>query len=432
MLAAAWEALGGDPRDLAAVRVTPADPAWLPSRLPALEAMTAAVACSTLAAAVLDAARAGGGPAPVLVDARHVAVAARSERHARTDGVDPGSSFAPLSRFWRARDGWVRLHGNYPWHRDRALAVLGCAEAGAGAAIAERGVLELEGALAAASALGFAVRTPDAWAAHPQGRVRLPLVENARPGDGVRLGPGRLADGVRVLDLTRVIAGPVATRTLAAWGADVLRLDPPALPEFQTLDTLPGKQSALLDLATDRATLERLLGEADVLVQGYRPGALRRFGLDAADLAVSHPHLVVVTISAWGSKGPWAQRRGFDSLVQCPTGIAHVEGAGGGPGALPAQVLDHATGYLAAAAALLGLARGGGASALSLAQTAAWLQRTPGEMPAEVPAAADDLLVRLDGAGAPVTVVAPPGRVAGRAAGWTRTTTLGADPPAFA
>ena len=120
-----------------------------------------------------------------------------------------------------------------------------------------------------------------------------------------------------MLDLTRVIAGPVAGRTLAALGAEVLRIDPPALPELPEahLDTGPGKRSALLDLA-DAERREALLAGADVLLTGYRPGSLDRFGLDR------HPQLVHVSLSAWGTAGPWAGRRGFDSLVQVASGIA--------------------------------------------------------------------------------------------------------------
>ena len=158
---------------------------------------------------------------------------------------------------------------------------------------------------------------------------------------------------MRVLDLTRVIAGPVAGRTLAALGAEVLRIDPPGLPELPEahLDTGPGKRTALLDLA-DAERREALLAGADVLLTGYRPGALDRFGL-----AERHPDLVHVSLSAWGTSGPWAGRRGFDSLVQVASGIAAACAAPDGtPGVLPAQALDHGTGHLMAAAALRGLA----------------------------------------------------------------------------
>ncbi|MHB1475882.1 MAG: CoA transferase, partial [Dermatophilaceae bacterium] len=231
------------------------------------------------------------------------------------------------------------------------------------------------------------------------------------------------------------------TRTLAAWGADVLRLDSPHLPEIsaQALDALPGKRSALLDFSRPpgQARLEQLLDDADVLVQGYRPGALDRYGLAPDALVQRHPHLSVVTLSAWGPAGPWAARRGFDSLVQCPTGIALAEGADGKPGALPAQALDHATGYLAAAAALLALAgtqRGEPPRCvrLSLAQTAHWLTAAgTRERSAPREGSPEEHMVTLPGASRSVHVIAPPGRVGDLLPRWTSTTDLGVDSPAF-
>jgi crotonobetainyl-CoA:carnitine CoA-transferase CaiB-like acyl-CoA transferase len=237
---------------------------------------------------------------------------------------------------------------------------------------------------------------------------------------------------VRVLDLTRVIAGPVATRTLAAYGADVLRVDPPFLPELSTVDTLPGKRSTLLDLRdrTDRARFDELLEAADVVVHGYRPGALQRLGFSTS-------HQVTVALSAWGQVGPWASRRGFDSLVQAATGIATLTGDEDAPGVMPGQVLDHATGYLAAAAAMLGLAglrRGEGVSSttLSLAQTSHWLQSAGLQDVAAVESVdTAPYLVELPSAEGAVTVVAPPGRIDGWTPSWSRTTTFGADVPAW-
>jgi crotonobetainyl-CoA:carnitine CoA-transferase CaiB-like acyl-CoA transferase len=226
-----------------------------------------------------------------------------------------------------------------------------------------------------------------------------------------------------VLDLTRVIAGPVATRTLAAHGADVLRLDAPDRPEIplQALDTLSGKRSALLDLH-DTTTREELLAGADVLVTGYRPGALDRFGLAPEAIAERHPGLVVVTLSAWGERGTWGARRGFDSIVQAACGIAAEEGAReeGSPGALPAQVLDHATGYLGAAAVLQELAeqrRDGGTRhvRLALAGTAAWLQGLPRPVHHEVPDVDPGPYLEQVGG---LTLASPPGTVDGAALHW--------------
>lgn len=392
----AWSASGGDPALLRQVTTTVREGA-LPGRLPVRELARACVGACALAAAELAARRAGLARVPgVRVDDGAVATAFTSERHLRIDGREP-VSFAPLSRFWRTADGWVRTHANYPHHRERLLAALGLPEEPAlvEAALAERSALEVEEAVYAAGGLAVALRTPQEWAAHEQGVAvsRRPLVERERL-DSAR---GRVfapapasspAAGLRVLDLTRVIAGPVATRTLALLGADVLRVDPPGLPELpdQHADTGFGKRSATLDLTADRETFEELLAAADVVVTGYRPGSLDRLGLSPEALAERRPGLVVAQLSAWGAYGPWGGRRGFDSLVQVATGIAALEGSAQRPGALPAQALDHGTGYLLAAAVLRALteqSQEGGSRCvrLSLARTATWLTagtRMPG------------------------------------------------------
>ncbi|WP_257234567.1 CoA transferase [Streptomyces sp. JV178] len=407
-LASAWAALGGEPRLLPRVSTVVREGA-LPARLPVRELARACVGVCALAAAELGARRAGLTEVPrVRVDDGAVATAFVSERHLLIDGRAP-VAFAPLSRFWRTADGWVRTHANYPHHRDRLLSALGLPEGNAaavGAALAERSSLEIEETVYAAGGLAVALRTPEQWAAHDQAAAVTagPLVEHDRtdtaharvtpPSEaldaaavaavsassgGAPLSP---AAGVRVLDLTRVIAGPVATRTLALLGADVLRVDPPGTPELpdQHIDTGFGKRSTALDLtrAVDRRDFEELLAGADVVVTGYRPGALDRFGLSPQALLARRPGLVVAQLSAWGPYGPWAGRRGFDSLVQVATGIAVVEGSAERPGALPAQALDHGTGYLLAAAVLRSLTEGaadghGRVVTLSLARTAAWL-----------------------------------------------------------
>ena len=386
-----WSALGGDPALLA--RVSRVErPGTLPARLPVRESARSCVGACALAAAELGARRTGGGVPAVTVDDGAVAAAFTSERHLLVGGRAP-ETFAPLSRFWRTADGWVRTHANYPHHRARLLAALdvpGDPDAVA-AALAERSAREAEEAVYAAGGLAVALRTPEEWAAHPQGAevAKRPLVERERldsaparelPPLGTGAGPLLPAAGLRVLDLTRVIAGPVATRTLALLGADVLRLDAPGLPELpgQHADTGFGKRSALLDLTADREVFEELLATADVVVTGYRPGALDRLGLTAGALAERRPGVVVAQLSAWGAYGPWSERRGFDSLVQVVTGIAATEGSAEQPGALPAQALDHGTGYLLAAAVLRALTEraeqgDGRCVRLALARTARWL-----------------------------------------------------------
>ncbi|WP_419999185.1 CoA transferase [Streptomyces boninensis] len=407
---AAWAALGGDAGLLEQVEY--GGPAGLlAGRLPVMALARGSVAVCSLAAAEFAARRWGGGVPRVRVDDGAVATAFVSERHLRVDGRAP-VNFAPLSRFWAADGGWVRTHANYPHHRARLLAALGVADGGAagtgaGAAdgvvervareLAKRRPEEIEEAVFAAGGLAVAVREPAEWAVGEQGRLvgGRPLLSLERDGgaedprgSGVPslrgLGVARLpAAGMRVLDLTRVISGPVATRTLALLGADVLRVDAPQLPESQDAhnDTGFGKRSVSLDLdrAADRRVFDELLGTADVVVTGYRPGALDRFGLDAAALAERRPGLVIVRLSTWGEYGPWGGRRGFDSLVQAATGIAALERAADGtPGVLPAQALDHGTGYLIAAAVLRALTErldtGGTYTAtFALAQTAHWL-----------------------------------------------------------
>ena len=399
----AWAALGGEPSLVPRISTVVREGA-LTAALPVRELARACVGACALAGAEWGARRAGLARVPgVRVDDGAVATAFHSERHLRVDGRAP-ETFAPLSRFWPTADGWVRTHANYPHHRARLLGVLGLpADASpgtAGAVLAERPAVEVEEAVCAAGGLAVALRTPEEWAAHEQGRalVEHPLVERERLDDAPARTPVPLSGtpllpmaGLRVLDLTRVVAGPVATRTLALLGADVLRIDSPRLPELpgQHLDMDFGKRSATLDLAApgDRAAFEELLASADVVVTGYRPGALDRFGLSAPALAERRPGLVVAQLSAWGAYGPWGGRRGFDSLVQVATGIAVTEGtADGRPGVLPAQALDHGTGYLLAAAVLRSLTdqteRGGSRVVrLALARTAAWLTSggTPGD-----------------------------------------------------
>ncbi|MGN5378257.1 CoA transferase [Streptomyces lasalocidi] len=393
-IASAWAALGGDPVFLS--RVTTVErPDALAARLPVRQLARACAGACALAAAELAARRAGLTGVPgVRVDDGAVATAFHSERHLRVDGRAP-VAFAPLSRFWRTADGWVRTHANYPHHRARLLGALGLPEDAsvdrAAARLAERPALEVEDAVHGSGGLAVALRTPKEWAATEQAAevAARPLVQRERL-DSVRarvlapLDPAAApllpAAGLRVLDLTRVLAGPVATRTLALLGADVLRVDAPWLPELpdQHADTGFGKQSATLDLRTDRGTFEELLASADVVVTGYRPGALDAFGLAPQALAERRPGLVVAQVSAWGAYGPWGGRRGFDSLVQVATGIAVTEGSAEAPGALPAQALDHGTGYLLAAAVLRALTEqsydGGGRSVrLALARTAHWL-----------------------------------------------------------
>ena len=433
-------------------------PGHLPSRLPVEDMAIACTGAALLAVAVLHAERGGDcgsrGSPTARLDLGHVAAAFRSEAYLRVNGEQAGPGFAPLSRFWRATDGWVRTHGNYPWHREALLRALGCSgdPESVAAAVAALSARDVEDLVVGTGGVAAAVRAEGSWRAEPPGQAvaATRLVEGmSMAGAPPRWRPaGALpASGIRVLDLTRVIAGPVATRYLGALGADVLRLDAPDRPELaqHAYDGLPGKRSALLDFGTadGNARLHDLLSGADVLVHGYRPHALERFGLSPELLAGRHPGLVVVSLSAWGSRGPWGERRGFDSIVQAASGIALAESADGErPGALPCQLLDHGTGYLCAAAALQALARQlvhGGTEfrELCLARSAHWLLGLPRDTsPGSSSAAAGDSdpawLTTLDSAEGPVTTVRPPGRLDDEALAWPRSLSrYGGDQPAW-
>jgi hypothetical protein len=309
-----------------------------------------------------------------------------AHEHLRVDG-DAVESWAELSGFARAADGWVRLHGNYPHHAAVLRELYGIRDRdGLDRALAVRPAAQIEDEVAAAGGIAVAVRTVEEWQAHPHHLATTGepwttvLDRGARPALPVQTGPSPAGsaltgspprgpggrplplDGVRVLDLTRVIAGPTCTQLLACLGADVLRVDPPHRPEIpaQHLSTGMGKRSAALDLRRPdhAARVRELAASADVILDGYRPGALARHGLGTEDLEALAPQAGIVSLSAWGEHGPWGQRPGFDSIVQAATGIAVRCGNLERPGALPVQALDHATGHRIAAHVLEALAAG--------------------------------------------------------------------------
>ena len=296
------------------------------------------------------------------VDPGRVGASYRSPSYVALDSVG-FEGFDPLSGFFQASDGWVRTHANYPWHRKRLIRLLGLGGAPSredvAAAVLERTAHEIESAANAAGAIAVQVRTAQEFAAVP-GMAAAPLL-SYRPGPPAARDTDR---AVRVLDLTRVIAGPVATKTLAAMGLDVLRLDPSQLAEIemQHLDSAAGKHSTVVDLRLNAKLVRHLVDQADVVVTGYRPGSLATFGLGANELLERRPELVVAVIQAWPGASAWSHRRGFDSIVQAASGIADLERRPDGtPGALRAQALDHSAGYLLAGAVLHALAAGQGA-----------------------------------------------------------------------
>ncbi len=455
-LAEIWAGVGGMPDDLSAVEITCADPV-LPSRFAVGTAAAATVSATTLAAARSWRDR-GGPSAAVRVNTRSAAVAFRSERYVRVNGAVV-LEHENLTGDYRTRDGWVRLHCNYPHHRDAAMRALGLAQdevERVAPTVAGREAQEVEEAVIEAGGAAAALRTTEEWSAHPQWAAvaALPLVaiDQIHPSPARLLPPAdRPLEGVRVLDLTRVIAGPVAGRTLAAHGAEVLRVGADHLPLVPSLviDTGFGKRFCHVDLRSGagRDRLTELVAGADVIVQSYRPGALARIGLGPAECSAIRPGLVYVDISAWGQAGPWQGRRGFDSLVQMACGIADEGRVAAGdphgkPRPLPAQVLDHATGYLAALGALAGLrhrrTRGGSWHVqVSLARTASWLwslHRVPNVLATADPAL-DDIADLLDEMATPfglVRYVRPPGIIDGALPRWdTPPHAPGADPPTW-
>lgn len=308
----------------------------------------------------------------------------------KSDGWEMPNLWDAVAGDYRASDGWIRLHTNLPRHRAAAMKVLGTPpeREAVTKAVRTRAISDLETDIVAEGGVAAAMRSRTEWLEHPQGRAvsRDPLIGWQGPRyvklrERPQATPARPLAGLRVLDLTRVLAGPVSTRTLAGFGAEVLRIDPPGWDEPGVIpDISLGKHCAYLDLKSTNGMerLQELLPQADVFVHGYRPGALDALGLTRAKRDELAPNRVEVTLNAYGWQGPWSTRRGFDSLVQMSAGIAHA-GMGWAdadkPTPLPVQALDHATGYLMAAAVLSALAEAASGNSimhahLSLARTA--------------------------------------------------------------
>ncbi|MBA9061266.1 hypothetical protein GGQ91_000627 [Methylobacterium fujisawaense] len=368
----------------------------LPSCFPVTELATAAIGAAGLAVSELLGLF---GDAPAVTVDRHLA-SAWFGPSVRPRGWTMPAAWDPIAGDYRAADGWIRLHTNAPHHRAAALSVLDCPgdRQAVAAAVARETAETLESAILRAGGCAAAMRSLEAWQRLDQGRaVRAePLVAvTEAPGHDSgrwRPDPARPLAGIRVLDLTRILAGPVATRFLAGLGADVLRIDPPGWDEPSLApDVTLGKVCTRLDLhrAADRQRFEGLLSEADILVHGYRPDALERLGYGEKHRRAFNPNLIDVTLCAYGWTGPWAGRRGFDSLVQMSAGIAAAGQCwkqADPPVPLPVQALDHATGYLMAAASIRGLIarlREGRAvtAKLSLARTAFLLTDHAGGAP---------------------------------------------------
>jgi crotonobetainyl-CoA:carnitine CoA-transferase CaiB-like acyl-CoA transferase len=366
MLSELWSACGG--RHDAPRRITLRGFGNLPSAFDVSDLAAASIAVAGLAVSEWIAARSSTAPS-VDVDRRLASFWFATSL--RPEGWKLPSPWDPIAGDYPTSDGWIRLHTNAKPHRAAALAVLGVqAEPEAVARGTATWQSEtLEAAIVAAGGCAAAMRSLDDWAAHPQGRAvaEEPLVHWSATETGPGLDPvfdaARPLAGIRVLDLTRVLAGPVATRFLAGFGAEVLRIDPPDWDEPALVpEVMIGKRTGRLDLRRedDFERLRGLLREADVLIHGYRADALERLGLASQERRKLRPGLVDVSLDAYGWTGPWRNRRGFDSLVQMSTGVAEAGMLRFGkvrPTPLPVQALDHATGYLMAAGAVLGLLR---------------------------------------------------------------------------
>ena len=415
-----WLARGLPEAALQTLVLTGREPA-LPSSFAVGTAAQAAIAASALAAGEVWYERTGRRQ-QVSIDMKDAA--AECTGYFTLDGRQP-EAWAKLSGLYpcgaeAGQPGWVRIHANFAHHRDAALTTLGLPGDSASRQDVERALAHwraeaFESAAVETGAVVAAMRDFTEWDQHPQARAvaELPLIAVERLGDAeprpwARSGPALTAplDGIRVLDLTRILAGPVGGRTLAAYGAEVLLVNAPYLPNIEAIaDTSRGKRSAHVDLASTsgREVMRALVEGADVCLLGYRPGALDALGFSPSDLARRHPGIVVVTLSAWGHAGPWANRRGFDSIVQTAAGFNRAEGEAAGverPKALPVQILDFASGFLmafAAQAALLGQRREGGSwhVRVALARTAHWL-RGLGRLDRGFAAPSPDLEGRLE------------------------------------
>lgn len=405
-LAALWRGSGLSADALSRVSL-PGDEPVLASSFAVATALQASLGAAALAAAEIGHLR-GAPQQQVSVEATDVALEATGAF--TLDGRVP-KVWDKLSGLYACGDGaaagWVRIHANFAHHRDGALRLLGLppGEQTERAAVTEalRGwrAEDFEQAAADAGLVVAAVRSFEQWDAHPHAAAvaAQPLVaiermdgstdEPAMPFAVQASAPLAAVQlplhGLRVLDLTRILAGPVAGRTLAAYGADVMLVNSPQLPNIESIaDTSRGKRSVHIDLQTTagRDTLRALVREADVFVQGYRPGGMAALGFGPDELARLKPGIVCVSLSAYGETGPWAGRRGFDSLVQTATGINHAEAQAFGvaePKALPLPALDYTAGFLlafGAQAALLRRAQQGGSwqVKVTLARTGHWLR----------------------------------------------------------
>lgn len=450
-LHAIWDAAGGDPAYLRHLTVT--GHGALPSVFCVTDLAAASIGAASLAIAAMVSSHADIFPV-VEVDRRLASFWFQGSLH--PEGWPMPPTWDGIAGDYQAIDGWIRLHTNAPHHRDAALAVLktNIDRKAVAHAVAQWNVVELESAILLNGGCAASMRTLAEWNEHPQGRAVAtePLLHRKTFG-GAKVPQwsptiDRPLRGLKVLDLTRILAGPIATRFLAAFGAEVLRIDPYGWEEPITVpEVVLGKRCARLDLKTPdgRRMFEILLAEADIFIHGYRPDALARLGVEASRRRNLNPGLIDVCLDAYGWTGPWSGRRGFDSLIQMSTGIADAGMRAMGrnrPTPLPVQAIDHATGYLMAAAAILGLTEriktGAGCEIrASLARTARLLTSTDGQSSDAPPLLAetpDDLSAEIEQTGwGPARRTRPPVQIAGVPMYWELPASkLGSSPASWA
>jgi hypothetical protein len=419
-LAALWQQ-AQLPADALAQVTLPGHQQVLPSSFAVTTAVQSSLAAAALAAVQIGAQR-GGPQQQVTVDATHAVLDSCGWYRVNGQVLPVWDKLSGLYACGGTHTpGWVRIHANFAHHRDGALALLGLptgehtSRDDVAAALVDWQAEDFETAAADAGLVVAAARSFEQWDAHPHAKalagqppLHVALIDGsaaAAPRPWRRLGAAQPPlHGVRVLDLTRILAGPVAGRDLAAYGAEVMLVNAPQLPNIDNIaDTSRGKLSVHIDLTTTtgRDTLRALVCDADVVLQGYRPGALAAFGFGVDDLSALRPGIVCVSLSAYGDHhggGPWAARRGFDSLVQTATGFNIAEAQAFGatqPRALPFQVLDYSAGHLLAFGAQVALLRqreqgGSWHAQVSLAAVAQWL-RGLGRLPAGAQHALFDL-----------------------------------------
>jgi len=396
-----WDFGGLDDSIIEGIELTGVEPV-LPSVYKTGVLAQATVAASALSASEIWNFRTGIRQ-NVSVDMKHAAIGFRSERYTEINGdrsktfASSGISVDPsgVHGFYRCGGGgWLQIHGSYPAHKLGVIEAFDCEPT-------KKGVQDALSGMTASNAeiylteRGLPVammRTLDEWSEHPQGKAVsiIPLIEIEKIGDANPLdfsaNPQRPLEGVKVLELTKVLAGPLVGRTLAEHGANVLWLNDPHLDVIDGLimDMAKGKYPAYLDLndTKDKKTFTELTKSADVFIQGYRPGSIASKGFSPYDMAEIRPGIVCVEVSAFSHEGPWSSRRGFDSIVQTVCGIGREGGLAKdqeGMFHLPCQALDHGTGYLGAFGAMAGILKqrqegGSWRVRLSLAQTAHWLK----------------------------------------------------------